>query len=213
VKGIDEMVIANKKAAAQKSIAVLDENNLKKEREISEKKKKVISSFASISPIIDVTNNDFFEMRNGEYMEIIQVSSKDIYSLNPNDRYSDMNNIANFLLVQTSDIKLIPLNVPLNLEIQKRYLYKKIKQNKNPAYQTFIEKRYAEMNRLENNRTNREYFLFIYEEDERKLLEKKQYIKNLLQRSNPVIELSLEKKYNILFQLNNPNTKPLGENV
>ena len=51
----------------------------------------------------------------------------------------------------------------------------------------------------------------MYADEERKLLEKLHQIKNLLSRSNPVIEISLEKKINILFQMFNPNTKPLGE--
>lgn len=203
---------AIKRRHALSSSAVLDETNLKTEREFKEKKPVVKSSFGDIVPVIDVTNNDFFEMRSGEYMEIIQITSKDIYSLNASDRNNDISNLANFMLVYTDDIKIVPLNVPMNLEIQKRLIHKKIKQNKNPAYQFFLESRLAEFQNLEKHRTNREYFIFIYADDEKKLLEKIYQIKNLLARSNPLVDLSLEKKLNILFQLFNPNTKPLSEN-
>lgn len=203
---------AIKRRHALSSSAVLDETNLKTEREFKGKKPVVKSSFGDIVPVIDVTNNDFFEMRSGEYMEIIQITSKDIYSLNASDRNNDISNLANFLLVYTDDIKIVPLNVPMNLEIQKRLIHKKIKQNKNPAYQFFLESRLAEFENLEKHRTNREYFIFIYADDEKKLLEKSYQIKNLLARSNPLVDLSLEKKLNILFQLFNPNTKPLSEN-
>lgn len=197
--------------SAPTSIAILDESNVKDERETVEKKARIKSSFSSIAPIIDVTSNDFFEMRSGEYMEILQITSKDIYSLNENDRYSDMSNLANFYISFTKDIKIIPLNVSLNLEVQKKFLYKKLNQNKIPTYQPFLEKRLEEMKQLEKHRTNREYFIFLYEDDESKLLEKIHQVKNLLIRSNPLLELTLEKKYDILFQLNNPNSKPLGE--
>ena len=64
---------------------------------------------------------------------------------------------------------------------------------------------------LEKNRTNREYFIFLYADEEKKLLEKLHQAKMLLSRSNAPIELTAEKKINILNQIFNPNTKPLGE--
>lgn len=191
--------------------AVLDESNLVLEKERKEKKAAVKSSFAQISPIVDVTNNDFFEMRSGEYMEIIQIESKDIYSLNDTDLSNDIQNLSTFLTAYMEDIKIVPLNIPLNLEKQKRFIHKRLRQNKIAAYQSFLESRLREFDNLEKHRTNREYFIFMYSEEEKKLLEKLHQIKNLLARSNPVTELSLEKKINILFQMFNPNTKPLGE--
>lgn len=191
--------------------AVLDESNLVLEKERKEKKAAVKSSFAQISPIVDVTNNDFFEMRSGEYMEIIQIESKDIYSLNDADLSNDIQNLSTFLTAYMEDIKIVPLNIPLNLEKQKRFIHKRLRQNQNAAYQSFLESRLREFDNLEKHRTNREYFVFMYSEEEKKLLEKLHQIKNLLSRSNPVTELSLEKKINILFQMFNPNTKPLSE--
>ena len=200
-----------KKNKRGNSTAILDEKNTVSEKKIKEKKKKVKSSFAEITPIIDVTNNDFFEMRSGEYLEIIQIETKDIYSLNSNDLNDDVNNIANFYTAFTSDIKIVPLNVPLNLEEQKDHIYRQIKRCKNIVYKSLLESRLKELEVLEKNRTNREYFIFLYADEEKKLLEKLHQAKMLLSRSNPAIELSIEKKTNILNQMFNPNTKPLSE--
>lgn len=200
-----------KKNKKGNSTAILDEKNTVSEKKIKEKKKKVKSSFAEITPIIDVTNNDFFEMRSGEYMEIIQIETKDIYSLNSNDLNDDVNNIANFYTAFTSDIKIVPLNVPLNLEEQKDHIYRQIKRCKNIVYKSLLESRLKELDVLEDNRTNREYFIFLYADEEKKLLEKLHQAKMLLSRSNPAIELSIEKKTNILNQMFNSNTKPLSE--
>jgi hypothetical protein len=207
---IDESKIKRNKQLMA-GTAVLDETNVITEKSRKEKKEKVKPSFANISPVVDITNNDFFEMRSGEYMEIIQIESKDIYSLNESDLNSDIYNLTNFLTAYTEDIKIVPLNIPLTLEKQKRFIHKRLKQNKNPAFRSFLENRIKEFDNLEKHRTNREYFIFMYADEERKLLEKLHQIKNLLSRSNPVIEISLEKKINILFQMFNPNTKPLGE--
>ncbi|WP_341963644.1 hypothetical protein NM897_17350 (plasmid) [Planococcus maritimus] len=208
------MVAMNEKNIVKKkgnSTAILDERNTVSEKKVKTKKARVKSSFADISPIIDITNNDFFEMRSGEYMEIIQIETKDIYSLNSFDLNDDINNLANFFTAFTNDIKVVPLNVPLNLEEQKDHIYRQIKKSNDVAYRAFLESRLDEMKALEQHRTNREYFIFIYADEEKKLLEKLHQAKMLLSRSNPTTTLSIEKKTNILFQMLNPNTKPLSE--
>jgi hypothetical protein len=120
--------------------------------------------------------------------------------------------LAIFYATYIDDLKIVPLDVPLSLERQKAYIAQRMRNNKNPAYETFLKARMKELENLEKYRTNREYFLFLYSDDEKKLLEKVQRVKSLLSRSNPVIGIPLEKKTNILFQLFNPNTKPLNEN-
>ena len=111
---IDESKIKRNKQLMA-GTAVLDETNVITEKSRKEKKEKVKPSFANISPVVDITNNDFFEMRSGEYMEIIQIESKDIYSLNESDLNSDIYNLTNFLTAYTEDIKIVPLNIPLTL--------------------------------------------------------------------------------------------------
>lgn len=201
-----------KKKQKGNSLAILDEKNLLTDKNVKKKKDKVKSSFAEIAPIIDITNNNFYEMRSGEFMEIIQIETKDIYSLNHHDLSDDVNNLTHFLTAYTHDFKIVPLNVPLNLEEQKDYIYKQIKKNKNVAYSSFLENRLKELEVLEQKRTNREYFIFLYADEEKQLIERLHQATMLLNRSNPVIKLSLEKKNNILHQLFNPNTKPLSEN-
>lgn len=206
---LDENTIKRKKYV-KKTNAVLDEKNLKSTKELVEKKAKVKASFAEICPIVDVTNNDFFEMKNGEFLEIIQVSSKDIYALNEMDKNNDIKNLSNFLLAYTYDFKIVPLNTPMNLQKQKDHLYKKIKKNQSEAYKPFLEIRLRELEYLEKNRTNREYFIFLYADEERVLLDRMSHVKILFVRSNPILELTFEKKVGILFQLFNPNTKPIN---
>lgn len=199
------------KKKKENSTAILDEKNVISEKKVKDKKAKVKSSFGDISPVVDITNNDFFEMRSGEFLEIIQIETKDIYSLNSSDLNDDVNNLSNFYTAFTSDIKIVPLNVPLNLEDQKDHIYRQIKKCKNAVYKALLEERLKELQVLEQSRTNREYFIFLYADEEKKLLEKLHQAKMLLSRSNPPVVLTVEKKINILFQMFNPNTKPLGE--
>lgn len=198
----------NKKVGKEKSQAVLDERNLITQRKMDQKKVKVLPSFADITPIIDISNNDFFEMRNGEYLEILQITSKDIYSLNESDKDNDIFSLTYFFQAYLGSVKIVPLNTPVNLELQKNNVIRKIRRNKVPAYLPFLEKKLSELEFLEKHRTDREFFIFVYAEDEKTLLERKSHVRKLLAQSNPVIELPVTKKVNVLYQLFNPNSKP-----
>ena len=198
----------NKKVGKEKSQAVLDERNLITQRKMDQKKVKVLPSFADITPIIDISNNDFFEMRHGEYLEILQITSKDIYSLNESDKDNDIFSLTYFFQAYLGSVKIVPLNTPVNLELQKNNVIRRIRRNKVPAYLPFLEKKLSELEFLEKHRTDREFFIFVYAEDEKTLLERKTHVRKLLAQSNPVIELPVTKKVNVLYQLFNPNSKP-----
>lgn len=200
-----------KRTKSKSRTALLDERDIAAERKAHSTKKKVLSSFADISPIVDITDSDFFEMRNGEFMEILQITSKDIYSLNETDKDNDIYSLAHFFQAYLPSVKVIPLNTPVNLEIPKRHVMRDIRRNQNPYYLPHLEKKLKDLEFLENNRTDREFFLFIYANDEKAMLENKVHARKLMARSNPLRELSLEKKLSILYQLANLNSKPLSD--
>lgn len=205
---IDERKYKKRKSAKNTTSAVLDESNIVSLKEKREKRKKIISSFADIVPIIDIVEYDFFEMRNGEYMEIVQVTSKDIYSLNESDKDNDIFSLAYLFQAYIPDIKLVPLHTPVNLELQKNNIIRNIRKCKEPAYIPFLEKKLAEIEFIEENRTNKEYFFYLYADSIKTLLERKSQFKKLFGQSNPIIELDLDKKLNVLYQLSNINSKP-----
>lgn len=202
---------SKKQSIRKRSGALLDERDIAADQKPRSTKKKVLSSFADIAPIVDVTDTDFFEMRNGELLEILQITSKDIYSLNESDKDNDIYALAHFFQAYLPSVKFVPLNTPVNLEIPKKNVMRDIRRNRNPYFLPHLEKKLRDLEFLENNRTDREYFLFIYGNDERALLENRAHAKKLMARSNPIIELTLEKKISILYQLANLNSKPLSE--
>src|SRR5699024_5418383 len=148
---------------------------------------------AEIYPIVDFADYDFFEMKNGEFMEIFQITSKDIYALNETDKDNDIFSLAYLFQAYIQDIKIVPMHTPVVLEKQKAQILKK---------------KLAELEFIEEQRTNKEFFFFIYAETTKNLLERKNYMKKLLSESNPMIDLDIDKKINVLFQLSNLNTKP-----
>lgn len=197
-----------KKIKINNENAIMNEKNIMSVKERKEKRAKVVSSFADIIPVIDIAEFDFFEMRNGEYMEIVQVTSKDIYSLNESDKDNDIFSLAYLFQAYIPDLKLVPLHTPVNLELQKNNIIRNIRKCKVPVYIQFLEKKLAELEFIEANRTNKEYFFFMYGESVRSLQERKMQLRKLLGRSNPIIDLDISKKINVLYQLSNLNSKP-----
>lgn len=188
--------------------SIFDERKLKKVQQVRERKIKIKSSIADIIPIVDMTANGYFELRDGHgYMEILQLTSKDIYSLNEDDKNHDIYSFAFFLQSYLDDFKIVPLNFPVDTSMQQRFIQRKIERAKNPIYIPFLQKKLQELQYIESNRTNREYYLFVYADNEYTLISKVNQIERLLQRTLPIIRLSEDKKINILYKLFNLNSK------
>lgn len=197
-----------KKQRPASSPAILNEKNRVTAKDRKNKREKVLSWFADLSPVIDMAEYDFFELRSGRFMEIVQVTSKDIYSLNEMDKDTDIFLLTYLFQAYGGDLKLVPLYTPVNLEVQKNQIIQNIRRAKDPTYVPFLEKKLAELEFIEKNRLNKEYFFFLYGDSVKELREYRSLFKKLLARTNPMIELGIEKKMNVLHQLANMNSKP-----
>lgn len=192
----------------QKQRSVFDEANIQEQKERKSKKIKVKSSFAEISPVIDMTANGYFQLNHEEgYFEIVQLTSKDIYSLNQSDKDKNIYTLAYFYQWYLNDIKIIPLNFPVDTSTQQRHILRRLEKTTKREYRFFLEQKLKELQFIEKERTNREYYLFIYADDEYSLHSRIKNIDRLISVSLPVVRLSEEKKINILYKLFNLNSK------
>ncbi|KAA6451330.1 hypothetical protein [Bacillus swezeyi] len=172
------------------------------------KKKKQKKVFSRVPQIIDLLRmeDDHIVTKNG-VMDILQISSNDIDSLNEQDLMFMVYQNVRFLRSYSPDIKEISLNFPANTSVQQEYWQKKREKIKNPSLLKFIDRKLFELKFLEEERTNREFFLFIYADDQESLSERRRVVINQFRSSFPLIKLSNEKKRSVLFMLNNPNSK------
>lgn len=76
-----------------------------------------------------------------------------------------------------------------------------------PLRLKFIDRKLFELDYLERERTNREFFLFIYADTPEQLEERKKQVIRSMQHSFPLEKLTLDKKIDVLFLLNNQNSK------
>jgi len=114
-------------------ITWLDEMQLTTPPARKEKRIRIPPSVTLLLPIVDATALDGFEMQDGTYCDIIQLTSKDIYGLSETEKDHDIFSLAYLLQAYIHPLKVIPLNTPLNLETQKQRIERKIRQNQNAA--------------------------------------------------------------------------------
>ncbi|MED4713175.1 hypothetical protein P9483_21170, partial [Bacillus pseudomycoides] len=142
----------------------------RKKRKKSKKKEKpphIKKSIAEVIPIIDMTESGVFEFREEQgFVDILQIQGIDIYSMNEEEAEYAIYHLAHYYQSYQESIKIVSMNFPVSTEPQQRFLLKKIETCQNPLYERFLVQKLKELQYLEWGRTNREYFLFVYGENE-----------------------------------------------
>lgn len=157
-------------------------------------------------PFKDIDDDDSIITELG-YIDIFQIDSKNIYSLNEIERKMHIYSFVSFLRGYVYDFKLITMKFPVNTLKQQRFLEKKLKECDNEIYANFLKEKLEQLIFLEENRQNKEFYIMIFIKD----TDNKEEVKGLLLRNQNIAiklkPLDVEKKLKILFKLNNPNTK------
>ncbi|PFD97516.1 hypothetical protein COE15_22970 [Bacillus cereus] len=210
--------LGKKKKDVVKKTARIDEDSgrkgkTEKERTTKKAKKKekpphIKKSIAEVIPIIDITESGVFEFREEQgFVDILQIQGTDIYSMNEEEAEYAIYYLAHYYQSYQESIKIVSMNFPVSTEQQQRFLLKKIETCQNPLYERFLVQKLKELQYLEWGRTNREYFLFVYGENEFVVKERVESSKRYLQRCIPLLDMEEEKKIEILYKLHNQNSK------
>lgn len=170
-----------------------------------EKKPVVLRQTKEILPFV-LIYDDYILTKYG-VMDILQIQTKDIYAMNPQDLEVLLYSEARVYRSNADPIKIIGLNFPANTQVQQNYWRKKQDQTEDPLRLQFIEQKLRELDFLEKNRTNREFFRFLYAETPEQLEDQKNLIIRSTQHSFRLEMLDKQKKMDILFLLNNQNSK------
>lgn len=178
-------------------------------KELKREQKNIQRNITEILPILDL-DDEFIKTTTG-YMNIYQIESKDVYSLNRDEIERHLHDFASFLKIYQDDIKIVCMQFPVNTEVQQENILKKIEATppEKEKYIHFLKKRLRELQFLEENRFNKEYFIFIYSEGNNidKIIEKEELIFRISNENIRFRHLTEEKKLRILFKLNNLNSK------
>ena len=189
---------------------ILKENKkLEKEKIKAYKKelKQVNKSITDIFPIIDIIEDKSIFKTTYGYMNILQVESKDVYSLNMDEVNSHVLDLTSFLRAYQDDIKVVCMQFPVNTYNQQQNIINKLEDCNNINHKYFLEKRLKELQFLEEYRQNKEFYLFFFAENEKAIFERENLLLRLSSDSMQLKKINNEKKINILFKLNNQNSK------
>lgn len=170
-------------------------------------RKNVKKNLAEIFNITDF-EDDLIKTKSG-YMNIFQIQSKDIYSFNSSESNTHISEFARFLRMYQGDIKLVVMNFPVNTYKQKRYVVGRQNKIESDVCKDILDQKLIELENLERKRKNKEFYIFTFSKD----LKEEEDNRLLLKRtSSPVFtidEVDINKKKQILYKLNNQNSKVL----
>ena len=169
------------------------------------KKPKVKKDTRLLLPFVNI-HDGYIEMKDG-VMDIMQIKTRDLHSMSESDLEYLFMVETRFLRSFQDSYKEVTLNFPTNADRQRRYWSKVRMRTNKPVLLDFIDRKLFELDFLENERTNREYFVFIYAEDESSLKTKKEALVRAREGSFPVFDISNQKKRDVLFLINNQNSK------
>ena len=174
-------------------------------KKVKEKAKQVSSKVTDLLPFLDITNT--YILQKDEVLDIIEIEGKDILSLTPNELERDINIFHTFYKTVKIDIKLVSMNFPVNAQKQKDYIDYKISKTDNEIYKVFLKDKKNELEYLEKNRTNKEYYLFLFAPNIEILKSVKNTVNRTISNALTTKNLPIEKKKLILYKLNNKNSK------
>lgn len=195
-------------------------NRIKKEEKINEKLKRkkekedekqlqradknVYNETKENISIISLSEYGYFKTQTG-YLDILQIESIDIKSMSDVEYNTYILSFTNLLKVYSEDIKIISMNYPADTSRQQQYLNKKISKCTNPNHMKFLKHRMKQLQTIESQRTNREFFLMIFGKDDKEMINNRDLALSS-NRELEVFEIDVEKKIKVLRKINNMNS-------
>ena len=135
------------------------------------------------------------------------MTTKDLYAQNEQDTDLDVYTFEKLIRSNSEDIKVVGLTYPVDTGGQQGHLIRKRDRATDPIQIQFLQQKIDELAYLQANRTNKEFFLFIFGETRQILQERVKVAKNLTSVSFPLQELTKSKRDNLLYKLGNQNSK------
>lgn len=168
---------------------------------------------AGIMPVVAYDADvEAFIMRNGEYLGMVELRTKD-HSILDEDAIKLDNDMLNRLCrVYLDDLKIVSFNYPVDTRSQDRYIKKRIENTRNPVYTDQLKTKLYEEEYIAKNFTDREFILVFYASSRERYRENYLSIKSCLDRGMTPIYKRMDpgKKWDILYKLMNMNSPLLS---
>ena len=168
---------------------------------------KISKTTIDLLPFVKYNDKeDCFEMKNGGYMDLLEIRTKDLATASDDENDLDILCILKLLRTFSNDIKIISLNFPTNTKAQQQYVQHKIDNCRNEIFKRILETKLEELQFIESNKTDREFYLMFFSDTLNQHIDDLNVIFKSLNSRNLVMQLSKEKKLQIIYKLNNKNS-------
>lgn len=189
-------------SCSQKKLKKQEEKNRKNMQNIA----KVTKTTEKILPFKRIVKN-VFEYKNGTYLDILQIKTKDLTIVSETEIMTDISQIQKFCKMYNGDIKFVGINFPTNTKGQQSYYRHKITVEQNPIYSEILSEKLEELENVERKSTDREYYLFIFADSYDDLINNRGIALSTLGSPNSLIrEIDLYQKLQCLHKMTNKNT-------
>lgn len=217
-KKFDNLKINNDIKEEKRKLTKEEKRQLKEEkkklklekRKEKELLKKVPPNVLEKMQIIDVTDeilgDNFIKTKSG-YLNLYQIIGINIIALNEIEQFKIIDDFSSFIRSYNEDYKIIIMNFPVSTVVQQQHLLEKINKCENELFKKQLEVKLEELKILEKDKTNTEYYLVTFHNENVNLEIEQRSLEKCLNRNFNLIELDLEKKLKILCKLHNLNSK------
>lgn len=146
-----------------------------------------------------------YVLKNQTYMNLIQINSKDLVNSSQDEVEYDCMKFAKEYKLEDGDLKLVVLNYPCDTRTQQEYYKRRLERTGNQVYKKFLQRKLDELVWLGKNDTTREFYFMVFAKTIEELEKRMLTMKTVLHtgRDGLLIELTDEKKHQILYRLNN----------
>lgn len=174
---------------------------IKKEKKLRKKIKKSTLDYIDFQKIND---DKFIKHKDGSFIEILEIIPLNLENLKPEFKQSLINKNSKFYSSYSKDIKIIYINYPNEFYKQKQFIINKIEKEEDEFRKYMLKLKLEEFEILENYKYKKSFFLMVFGNSERDLIEN-------IKRIEDTFPLALkhtnkETKEKIYFKLNNLNS-------
>lgn len=174
------------------------------------KKKEAKLVDALITDIMPISRfyRDIPMRHDGVLLEILQLTCKDLLNATSGELEFDIMCFDKLYRTYAPDLKIIGLNFPADTSTQQEYIRHKIKTTTNEIFLKELKDKLAELEWINKNLTDREYYLLFYSKDYDEYRDNLTIIKRALCSGSTALvkNIDREKKVQILYKYFNKNS-------
>lgn len=170
--------------------------------------KKPSSRMLSLLPVRRYDyENECYIRADGTIEDLVCIKSKSLDTQSQMELDRDILLITKYFRLYKDDIKIIAINIPINCSEQVRFLNHKINNCTDYYRKKQLEIKKAEMEWLEKNRLNKEFYIKFFSRDLEEHRKHKEIINENLGAGNMLVSIEKRQKDIVLMKMNNKNIR------